>query len=59
MSPCADVNALADALSVLHARWLTGTLPAVKGELAAYERRHLSQRLAAELDGIVRNPSAT
>ena len=34
----------------LHARWTMGTLPSVKGNLAAYERRHLTQRLAEELD---------
>ena len=54
MSPCADVNAVATALVALHARWMAGTLPVVSGNLAAYERRHLSQRLAEALDGLVR-----
>ena len=54
ISSCADAHAVANAISSLHARWMTGTLPAVKGNLAAYERRHLSQLLARELDRIVR-----
>jgi glycosyltransferase involved in cell wall biosynthesis len=58
ISPCADPQAVANAISALHARWMTGTLPAVKGNLAAYERRHLSQLLAEELDRIVRTRSA-
>ena len=50
ISPCADAHPAADAILALHARWMMGTLPSVKGNLAAYERRHLSQRLAEELD---------
>ena len=50
ISPCADAHRAADAILALHARWTMGTLPSVKGNLAAYERRHLSQRLAEELD---------
>ena len=58
ISPCADPQAVANAISALHARWMTGTLPAVKGNLAAYERRHLSQLLAEEFDRIVRTRNA-
>jgi glycosyltransferase involved in cell wall biosynthesis len=53
MSHCSDVPALAGAIAALHARWRVGTLPTVEGNLAAYERRHLSQLLARELDDVV------
>lgn len=51
-APFADAAAVASAISVLHAHWMAGTLPAVTGDLAAYERRHLARRLAEELDRV-------
>ncbi len=50
MTPCANADAVAGAILELHALWTAGALPAAVGDLAQYERRHLSRRLAEELD---------
>jgi hypothetical protein len=47
---------IADAVAALHARWRHGTLQPLQGEIAAYERRHLTQRLAGAFDGLLRSP---
>jgi len=59
ISSCGDAHAAADAILALHARWTMGTLPSVKGNLATYERRHLTQRLAEEFDRCQLAPAAS
>jgi glycosyltransferase involved in cell wall biosynthesis len=52
--PYTDPTAVADAIVALHARWKAGTLPHIAADLAAYDRRNLTGRLAAEFDRILR-----